>query len=1730
MDWSSGASNGTLTYPNSQQYLPQSTSSTLSTIPSQTTSIAPNSYSATRVVVSSRNPILTGLLGAESSEQFFKIQQSLTKTPGQQTTQISPEQYNSLYSLQLMSFGANQSSPDIQAVVSNYQMQVYPNPLLQTFQQAQPVTFVQQQAQPVTFVQQQAQPVTLVQQQATHVQQQAQQATHVQQQAQQATHVQQQAQQATHVQQQAQQATHVQQQAQPVPHVQQQAAHVQQQAQPATHVQQSAPHVQQQAQPVPHVQQQAQPVPHVQQQAQPVPHVQQQAQPVPHVQQQATHVQQKAQPVQCYSNTGYNVGKVQQSVQSTQTDGYTHKRTHQRMSKTHAAKRPSQNVQVPYRPLMLQTNNINMNATSNRSSAPSVASYKTLNDRNVTSNYQSGQNIDNRIGSNYPTISHTNTLQPQQGVNDNVHNPQRQTISNLHSGFANNSCNVLPTTTIGQPPPSYHQSNTNASNVSNISVNCRFSNPNQNFGAQNAQQPAQSYTLPQDQHSMALLPSTSSRNLPQDQRHNVQDILALLKVYRDVKLKYLLLNRENYLFRQKMQSASQDNCSVRPPLISSLQNTTVPTNDFMSGQVSSQNSTAESQPPSNTTHLVQNATLYDNSLNVPVQNITQPSNSFPSQIYPTNDNVRNQTNYTGFDGDQMHFGSRANSTDKVSELEALRVQDNLVTSVAPKPINNQYLSNGHCSNVNQSQDVLHITSDQNLVQTNTASSERCSPSHTTNTGNVYASKPLSSRSREAINASLPLWKSVPQSSVTNKSGYSEPKPMVANGLNTVHRIADISSSSINEPTSVTLTQKSEHSGPNVSKGIAIVSPLVKIKDLVKDFNQHPKVLPLMKDLDNDHANGVEEKTKFKKLFLELDSVDDAVATMKNLDANSPRSDMVSSLPCSVEVSSDCNVDQGSTKNLENVDNLQISGICTLVEGNSLYDSSVAMMFEGSLQTPLGSLLTKTEMKDDHTLQFSQKDINLRSVSQATSGVSPTTETGSVEGPQEDIEPCIQTEDYQHDSVSCLEKQPEQYLLDSDAFDLESNTASDQLSELLTEFPFGIKNYMSKNELKSPGASLEMFADKPEIPKTLVPILCDGEIDGSIEDTWRKNVLDTTNIETQSQNTEVAIQQPTAEVAPRPGLPAGKVTSVQLEDDCFEISDSPDSNICITLLDQDEIPKLFPEDSAELVESEESVAESFAKTPVVDVAVDVAVSSIKEKTCNETLPAPEKELFCCLFSWLTHTNGNAPKCNCKMTEFGETKDLASKLSQHPAMSKTEASGAVLDSTTDGLEPLPNSCTIVKIQPPIKRPKLEPIDNSLESKLGPCIVDRVPQEIKLKLDLSGKYLKDQLQKELSKNDPSVNEKIFQSKSLLKDPSSKETKDPSSSYNSKVDASGKSEKLIVKTDFLKHKHLLKIKTKSKEKSSHVEEGSARSVKKIKKNKVGDSWKIVSMDQTTGSKTKNEKYKLLAGIVQQSAKSKTKLKSSSTSDKSHSHSQDPSPSKHRGRAKSIPQSHFEKVRKVPTVQEYLERKREMCNKKSAPAVDQKDEPVDIRHRVVEKPEMERSGNLQARLPKLVPPVKINVKTKNIESETINPNQKSRSRSSGGYESSHKRHLGSSSSHGKGSLVSQGQDQKRNSSKVKIYLTPLDGSQGASCEGISLTKLQIRCSPEKPEYSERRKSLDSSRHSKPSKTEMKNREAPKMLEFKLCPEFVHRSPSTQEKKREPKPAKEKNLIEGKCQ
>ncbi|XP_075066409.1 retroelement silencing factor 1 [Mixophyes fleayi] len=1466
--------------------------------------------------------------------------------------------------------------------------------------------------------------------------------------------------------------------------------------------------------------------------------------------------------MQQYEMNGFNTREGQQPMQNSQASTgyvYPHQKVAQPVQNIYSIRHPGNAAQTPYQQVP-KTNSLPMYAVQNGNSGVYVTSHKAPTEANIpvtTQDYRNSQNV--QTAANYRTLPYVNTVQkplltvPQWNGNaaEYGQSPIRQLVQNFQSSFANNSMQQV-TTSAGTPvmllPPSYTQALINQSNNSNGPINPQFANQSQNYVVQNVQQPPQSVKGPQDPSTAAPPPLTHGGNVPQDRKTSPQELLVLLQIYRNVKQKYLLLNHENNLLRQKLQASnlSQEkasSCAKPTPLISTLPNALVPTNETVAGQQNvPQTAPVQSPPRSTDAYGFQAQNVYKNVVNISVQNNTQTSQSFPGNVCFTNQvstsNVQDQNNYSVFDRGQMSTGNGVTSTTQAQSPESLRVNDyQKVASMVRTNASNQCVSSGNSSNGNvlQNEQTNPVTSES----LNTA----CPPNTSNDFSSIYAAmlngkSPFTPASREAIEAALPLWKSVPQNSSLSKNEprETEHKQLFENSTVDAFNLLEETLTSTNTATSLISAQKLELTTPNASKCseplVARVYPLVQSREY-----QLSKVNVKSQDLEN-NGNNISMNLKEYECFGSAPLYNETSAKEGPQSQNCNPDSGAQPLLFSTEVSSQKEFEQNSTEDIDMADNdLQISGICTLVEGNSYYDSSIAMIFEDS-KTEVRTALTK-DTRNDHPLLHSEQTTS--GTSEATNSNLPNIDPVTIKAEpseNEEGEFSLRSEENLHSAdAQCFD----QSLLSlSEAFcELEDSSVSDQLSELLTAFPFGIKNYMSENKLED-NVSPEKLADKPVTHKVSVPIkdsqsAFDSEVQNQdIQPTDMKMCMVEEEMQPERLPESTTDLQPTVERVPTPTkdiqLNLEQISTSPKEDGFDLVCNSP-VNIQITLLDQAEIPKLFP-DAVEqpLTQScEETKAESCleatctekSKDPVSDV--ELCPPKKEDSIVNEMTAVPDN-LFCCLFSWLTHTNGNAPECDCKLTAFQKA-DRSSINSLHVGSQvftaiKTESSENLPETSVS------NVCKTVdseskdhEILPLNNKPqKVHPVASSSESR--PSLPTRrcSPQK-ETKLSFSENQAPQACWLSEESNEFLTRET---SVPFSGEPTSKKKKkDNFPSKKTKSNRSPISEKLIVKTDFLKSKYLQKEKRKDKEMKT-TQDAQGVSETRVHTQVFPQKSPGGELGQRSGVKIKHS-----LSITEHTDRSVNKPKSSSRSANSTAHT------KHKRRyerVKNRPENHDE-TRKFATVPEFLERKREQLNKRSETKLKQRDEDKVARRTFDDKRSLGKG--VYNPLPKRpLSPVKINVTSKGGKSEyeifkSVNRTPKDKPRNGGLRESRLQSYRDSVNGHGKGAALNKREDLKRSSSKDKIYLSPCVGSSSPSYERLNLTKLQIRRSPEKRGYYERRKSHESSLHSKPPKSETKKTESPKMLEFKLCPEFVHRSPAAHEKSGEPKSTKEKSVVEG---
>lgn len=1412
-----------------------------------------------------------------------------------------------------------------------------------------------------------------------------------------------------------------------------------------------------------------------------------------------------------------------------------------------------------------------MYSSQNGVSGQFVSPQKSPTETNISARMQdcrNSQNISSPSLSNYrPLAPNMLPHTPQQQLSI----PQLQTLSHL-DGNANcynqrqnfqNVFNNSPqiTSAAAEMPPSYTEATTNLPNVSSAAVNQNFSKQRQNYVAANVQQPAQTGN-PQPVQSSVGDEQSRIRDIIASQERK-QEMLKMLLVYRSVRKKYEQLNQENNLFRQRLKSSTSQENTGPPPLLSSLPVAQPQANCIMAGQ---QNVT-QAVPVQNAAQInsakgFHSQNMYDHVMNTPNQagiqhNISLQENTvvLNQMLKSDNGNLHRQNNYSVFDGGQANVSnstlqslSSENATTKVSQKATsreFRGQANF---------NNQYASSSNSNNENVLNNGLDLHSPDKPASVsqrpNPACQENNSYGHLSYTNGLTANGQVVSVSREAIEASLPLWKAVPQS--TNRSSETQHnRSPVDRSLAAFRLLDEITAGPTNEVSSTISLQKQDSTVPNPQ--IAIVSPLVQSKEAFHEDYQMSKVCIQGTDVENPAINSLMNSRKsecFNDILQELESL--GASTLNNLDTSRSKDPPVdrqdhfdSTSTFGTEATSHTQP-KTSSDDIEIVDDsLQISGICTLVEGNSFYDSSIAMIFDETSDT---TALLHTNTRDDHS-----KTTDTAHILKEPSNTCPKAITVSIKSePVDDVVVDSRTTegdgDMQCNEIPCVDIEADHQLgsaQQKSCCDLESSAVSDQLSELLTEFPYGIKNYMSENILECiNGGPPRIPTDKPELKAASEDFEAEckaiGDIQSEMVPVPSVNLQHVVKMDSEL-STDFRLPAEKTDLGP----PAAKVQKTEMVpilakdvggnsipidtclDDGFEIlSNSPVSDIHITILDQDEIPKIFPGEN-ECVDTKKCNEVKLEVLQECSNTYEPGNESHSLKDSTDPIEAgTDKNLFCCLFSWLNLTNKNAPKCNCKQLEASKEVD-STKLLSNDSILKTDLSPQTPEPTLQGLPKPSNSGFEIHgtdrppklnlvdseneeiLQPMEKPPKLERIVSEAEH--VPKISPQAKKCLKRSTSVEGfQSSKDSLMKNIPVNhEKNVTPSLKDGKSTFKNQD--QSPDKLKSHGSR-----KSEKLIVKTDFLKSKHSYREKREPEGKKAvtiaQLVLNKSDSHSGSSKDSPGESGKRSRGEEKLGQSTSTVRVEKSAD--QQADRSLNRPKYSPGVDRN---------SRSRGgRKRKERESHFETTRKVPTVQEYLERKRELCKKRTEARAEPREDLGDLRH-TAERPS-EISGNPCNLKRPLSPAKTVTSKENNRYSETSKVYQKDRSQSGGTYEAGHRRRKDLHNS--QRVPANKALNAGRSSINDKIYLTPVN-SRRSSYEGISLAKLQIRHSPEKPKYTERRKSLENSCVTKPSNSAVKNRDSPEMLKFKLCPEFGYGSPTTQESAGETTDPKEKSVVEG---
>ncbi|XP_053318090.1 retroelement silencing factor 1 [Spea bombifrons] len=1026
-----------------------------------------------------------------------------------------------------------------------------------------------------------------------------------------------------------------------------------------------------------------------------------------------------------------------------------------------------------------------------------------------------------------------------------------------------------------------------------------------------------------------------------------------------------------------------------------------------------------------------------------------------------------------------------------------------------------------------------------------------------------------SRSLEALETCLSLWKSQntpPGSGQPLSAGNVLTPDEDSDQSNSVSKecmVGTSDASDLSGSTFVVSGFNQEGSSSSLSKvmepQIAIVSPLVQSNmKSHTDASQAetPEQCPVIEEGSVCSLSSVDKKGTLPlglkvQLLKEFNAVMGDLEVMDKTLLHGGLADCLSVPKSSVAESESELIKSNEERDANEGGSLQISSICSLVEGNSFYDSAIAMIFgdgKGNLW-PVDKDMNSHGRDHQDKLEREQ-DVGISEApNEASLGYNSERRVTDVrveglESPSltsECSEVVMSNEDLGVDG-SEMERSPTGMY----GGDLGSTKVSDQLSDLLTEFPFGIENYAMESKVENPepcGDKVEQASpppiktEKDSVSKDDLPLL--KEI--SKED------------------------RPLVE----------RVSSTFME-------------MLVNLENMEELPgkDTVMDHSSEGVDQGQTKETSFKDSNLVKKET--------EQSSNQELP--DKNLFCCLFSWMTHAYGGAPKCSCKLPER-DNAEKSTEDSENGTMSsvKDEGSKTLKVSVNDTMSAVSSvkvedsgSLTSEDLQEKVEsRPDKSPNVNgqvadgngedfpaaNVVCKQEPCANEWEPQVPCAASDLVGESERSEScegenTKPSCENTESVKPHSSQSKKHHRPEGSGPQKPKSDQSTSR-----KGEKLIVKTDFLKNrnskdkkKHWKEMKrSQFSERQAEISqspkdpspEGSAdrpdshrtqssegpadrpRPDRAASKSSAGDAGRRPVSGEVVG----NVVRPLPAEVKPQNRTADPPLKNAVTeksikvlSGFEKRPKETPRPLKNKDEKRVI-----EISRKVLTVQEYLQRKRKLneirskrqeqvsTDSKAAGAVGEKN-PRPEWPKAGHDGSKHRISNVKMRKSpakaKNVPP-KLSVEQAAL-AKSYNRLKKEREKMVSCGATSPRKMASGRKSHGKMSSHNL-QDPRKPaaSSKDKIYLSPCVGVKRQPHDSISLTKLQIGPSPDltRVKNGGRRKSLESGTKI-PSLSNKKHANSPKMLEFKLFPELLQKSPLSHEHSGSSKAAKEKCGVE----
>ncbi|XP_075458800.1 retroelement silencing factor 1 [Ascaphus truei] len=1253
---------------------------------------------------------------------------------------------------------------------------------------------------------------------------------------------------------------------------------------------------------------------------------------------------------------------------------------------------------------------------------------------------------------------------------------------------------------------------------------------------------------------------------------------------------------------------SSNSCAIVPSLTSSIQTASMVTNDRTLDQQKALQANSFQMSSSDQMNSIKPQGAYVNNYHVAInrdavqQVLSQES---PSQVGSTNGRaILSQDSASVFNGGQINslynmgynpsqaIGSGSTKEKEIQEssFEASIVHLTHNAQVIPSnvslPVGENFLSKQYISNSNHSNGSLpqhggllqrdNLCSDSphhsgpfnanvNFSQRNgplpTIASQSVNPNSFLD---VKDSSPITENtlndpdvnsSLEVLDTCLALWKAKSQNATTSVSEHvlTERKQTSTelsdqsrtNLMKELNMRPFVSTNEVTLPSSgMSDGLKQDTMAPNVLKGvepqIAIVSPLIQSK-VIHVESQSPKI---------EQCPVIQEGSICSLIQATKEKIMDYVASIKDINTENVCLDKLKKSPekgnelecikstlalekgSSEEITPPLHCDSGnealepkssitppalgsqneldmqslssSSGNItQNEDsNLQIFGICSLAEGSTFYNSSIAMMFDkDSLQPEGNSMLPKKDV----ALSDEYKLLNCLEIENASTTEIRNEASLKQKPEQSEVESSFHANLSETDSSVQLVNAECSQVLDSQDYSKSNQNkmstvnidhepgsppcASDQLSELLTEYPFGIKNYTLETHLETGEMSTEKITG------------------ASLE-----------------ERSSTPIEDPLA---------------------CPEnVCDSP-ANIQITVLGPEEMSKHFPD-----LKGSEFLPNSV-QTDEVDICQE-AVCAVESQTqiaeSSTTKEVPDKDLFCCLYSWLTHHYKSAPKCLCKLPEDKKVK-LTSVESMHYKESDLPSTMTV-ESSESGLKiAVSKSCPseylsvgdCSQLSPSSSHGKAVKEGNDKRSPEEKSTEHRLQESFsqnKSKLPKSKSKSKAEKLKRTASFSGEPNLKCSQKSNTLYSlnsvqdvlsqsglPTKKSRREHATTTSNKVAAS---EKFIVKTDFLKHKPGQRAKCskdinaelhQSQSGSGHGLHNGASNVttKCLDGTELSKTSEISNKEKQPSPKVEQNKLVANGALIPNEPSLNLERSSQLFAGSKRKHEEI-----HLNSTGQDHKSLAQKPRKVLTVQEYLNRRklRDGSSKRDEIKLMEVWETSEKKQTLPEKHRVSTSGTGLWRNT-----IKMRKSSANPKNMTLKTS-KEHSGAPKGFHLLKDRTRTNMSYGGKPSKKSK-EMKTSNSSKDKIYLSPCVAFRHTSHEGINLTKLEIRPAPEPSGYKKRRKSLEPKTQIKPSNpTVQKPDEKPKMLEFKLFPELLQKSHSMG--KMESKLAdKETSIVEG---